>query len=144
MNEEKIETVENGQKLLSIILRNDYNNPGVKFFTPQDFSQQMAFMNRKRGEVIQAHVHNAVKREIFQTQETLVIRKGKMKINFYDDNKNYLCSRNVGSGDVILLAGGGHGFEIIDDVEMIEIKQGPYLEKDDKIKFNGIEKNTPS
>ena len=89
---------------------------------------------------ISRHTHNVVKREISLTQEVLVIRKGKLKVNFYDSKQNYLESRILKEGDVMLLASGGHGFKVIEDVEMIEVKQGPYLGEKDKTKFKGIEK----
>jgi hypothetical protein len=139
IEKKKLETIRNKKLILAIILRKGYHLEGIKFFTPDNFSQQMAFMSRKKGEIIQAHIHNAIKREIFLTQETLIIRRGKLKINFYDREQKYICSRILNQGDIALLCDGGHGFELIKNTEMVEIKQGPYLKKDDKIRFNGIE-----
>lgn len=135
-----IETIKYKDNIIAIIIRNDYSKDGIEFFTPEDFSQQMAFMSRKAGHIIQAHTHNVVKRDIHFTHETLFIKKGKLKINFYDSERNYLESRVLGTGDVILLASGGHGFEFLEDTEMIEVKQGPYLGDNDKTRFRGIEK----
>ena len=59
-------------------------------------------------------------------------------MDFYDDEKNYLESRILESGDVILLAFGGHGFEMIEDSEIIEVKQGPYVGEADKTRFEPI------
>lgn len=126
--------------IIAIIVYNDYQKEGVNFFTPGDFSQQLAFISHKTGKVIEAHTHNVSKRDIHLTQETLFIKKGKLRVNFYDNNKNYFDSRILEKGDVILLAGGGHGFEVLEDVEMIEVKQGPYLSDGDKSVFKGVEK----
>jgi len=134
-----IQKIEFKENLLGIIIRGDYSKEGVDFFTPNDFAQQMAFMKHPKGKKIDAHVHNKLKREILVTQEVLIIRKGKLRVDFYEDNKNYICSYVLNKGDIILLASGGHGFECLDDVEMIEIKQGPYLGDKDKIRFASIE-----
>jgi len=139
MDKKNIEIVKRGNETLAIIIPSHYRTEGIKFFTPDDFSQQLAFMSRKKGETIQAHRHNAVKRNVYFTQEALLIRKGRIKVNFYDSEENFFDSRILGAGDVILLAGGGHGFEFLEDAEMVEVKQGPYLKEGDKKRFKGVE-----
>ena len=134
-----IEEIKKLNELLAIIVRSDYSDKGIKFFTPDDFSQQLAFMSHPSGKIIEPHVHNPVKREVHFTNEVLFIRKGKLRVDFYDDSKNYLESRVLKEGDVILLATGGHGFKVIEDVEMFEVKQGPYAGENDKTRFKGIE-----
>ena len=130
-----VERVIHNNQIYAIIIRGNYSNDGVEFFTPDDFSQQLAFMKHPKGKIIQPHLHNVVTREVHYTKEVLVIRKGTLQVDFYDDNKNYIESRKLGSGDIILLAFGGHGFKCLDDVEMIEVKQGPYLGDADKVRF---------
>ena len=125
-------------KLLSIIIRSNYKSQGIEFFTPDDFSQQLGYMNRKKGHVIIPHLHNSVKREVSYTKEVLFIKSGKVRIDFYDDKKNYFESRILDQGDVVLLAFGGHGFEVIEDSEIIEIKQGPYCGNLDKTLFDPV------
>jgi hypothetical protein len=73
------------------------------------------------------------------TQEVLYIKSGKVRVDFYDEERNYLESRIVEKGDVILLASGGHGFQMLEDSEMIEVKQGPYCGDEDKVRFDSIE-----
>ena len=87
------------------------------------------------GKTIEPHVHNAVHREVFYTQEVLFIKRGRLRVDFYDDDRCYLESRILAAGDVILLASGGHGFEVLEDIEMIEVKQGPYAGDGDKTRF---------
>ena len=128
----------NKGQTLAIILRTTYKEKGINFFTPNEFSQQLAYMNHPSGYEIQPHLHNAVQREVQFTKEVLFIKSGKVRVDFYDDEKNYLESRILVSGDVILLAFGGHGFEMIDDTEIIEVKQGPYTGEADKTKFEPI------
>ena len=71
-------------------------------------------MNRPKGYVIEPHVHNIVQREVKLMKEVLLIRSGKVRVDFYDDDRNYLESRILLKGDVILLALGGHGFEMLE------------------------------
>ncbi len=135
---EMIKNIIHNDKILAIVIKKDYQKDGVEFFTPDEFSQQLAYMSHKKGKIIEAHIHSSVKREVFFTKEVLLIQKGKIRVDFYDDEKNYLKSTLLEAGDVILLAYGGHGFEILENCEMIEIKQGPYVGEHDKIRFKGI------
>jgi len=111
-------------KVLAIILRREFNQEGIHFLTPDD---------------IMPHVHNKVQREVFFTQEVLIIKRGKLRVDFYDDDQQYLESHILRDGDVVLLIQGGHGFQVLEEVEMIEVKQGPYVGNQDKTRFTGIE-----
>lgn len=128
-------------KQLAIIIRRNFTAPGIQFFTPDEYSQQLAFMKHPVGKIIEPHVHNPVQREVVFTQEVLMLMKGRLRVDFYDDNKNYFESRILSAGDIILLAAGGHGFEALEEIEMIEVKQGPYAGDSDKTRFNGISAN---
>jgi len=125
-------------QLLALIVSQKFNEPGIHFFTPNELSQQLAYMRHPVGKVIQPHVHNPVLREVQYTQEVLFIRKGKLRADFYNDQQQYLESHILEPGDVILLVTGGHGFEVLEEVEMIEVKQGPYVGEQDKTRFIGI------
>ena len=114
-------TIKNKGKILAIILLTTYNEKGINFFTPNEFSQQLAYMNHPSGYEIQPHVHNAIQREVHFTKEVLFIKSGKVRVDFYDDEKKYLESNILESGDVILLAFGGHGFVMMEDSEIIEV-----------------------
>jgi hypothetical protein len=133
-----IEHISHQDRTLALLLRNGYKAEGIQFFTPDDFSQQLAYMNRPAGYVIQPHVHNSVKREVSFTKEVLFIRSGRVRVDFYDDEKHYLESRILHTGDVLLLAFGGHGFEMLEDSEIIEVKQGPYAGEADKTRFSPV------
>jgi mannose-6-phosphate isomerase-like protein (cupin superfamily) len=125
-------------KTLAIIIRHNFQKEGIEFFTPPDFSQQLAYMKRPKNYVIPPHVHNPVQREVFYTKEVLFIKSGKVRVDFYDEDRNYLKSTVLEAGDVILLAYGGHGFEMLEDTEMIEVKQGPYAGDQDKTRFEPV------
>ena len=132
---QSVEKITHESSLLAIIIRSSFKMDGIEFFTPDEFSQQLAYMNRPAGYRIEPHVHNKVQREVFFTQEVLFIKKGKVKIDFYDNDKNHIDTRILETGDVIMLASGGHGFEMLEPTEMIEVKQGPYAGEDDKTRF---------
>lgn len=133
-----IENIADNGTILAIIIRSEYNSAGVNFFTPDNFSQQVAFMKHPKNKIIAPHMHNEVRRDVYYTNEVLFIKKGVLRVDFYSDDQHYLESRFVRSGDTILLAAGGHGFEVVEDVEMIEVKQGPYAGEGDKTRFSGI------
>jgi mannose-6-phosphate isomerase-like protein (cupin superfamily) len=133
-----IEKILSGDKVLGLIIRDNYVSEGVTFFTSNESSQQVAFMKHNSGKEIVPHVHNTVKREIFNTNEVLVIKKGRLRVDFYTEGKEYLESRILCKGDLILLLSGGHGFYMLEDVEMFEIKQGPYLGEADKNRFEVV------
>lgn len=128
-------------KMLAIIIKANYSKDGVEFFTPDNFSQQLAYMKHPKGKKIDAHTHNVVSRKVNYTKEVLVIRKGKLRVDLYDDDRRFIESHIVSDGDIILLAYGGHGFECLEEVEMVEIKQGPYLGDQDKVRFSSLNNN---
>jgi hypothetical protein len=127
-----IESIREGSVELAVIIRAGYSRQGVTFVTPDEYSQQLGYMSRPAGYCIPAHVHNPVPRAVVFTREVLFVRSGRMRVDFYTDAGTYAQSRVLGAGDVILLAAGGHGFQMLEDTEMIEVKQGPYAGEDDK------------
>jgi mannose-6-phosphate isomerase-like protein (cupin superfamily) len=133
-----IETIKHEALVLAIILRRNYQREGIEFLTPNNFSQQLGYMKRPQGYVIAPHVHCPVKREVHYTKEVLFIRSGRLRVDFYDEQKHYLQSSFLEQGDVILLAYGGHGFEMLEECEIIEVKQGPYAGEGDKERFEPV------
>jgi mannose-6-phosphate isomerase-like protein (cupin superfamily) len=130
-----VETITYKGQTLALILRATFREPGVHFVTQDDSAQQVGYMRHPKGKVIEPHIHNEVERRITLTQEVLLIRRGRLRVDFYDRERAYLESRILEENDVILLSAGGHGFEALDDLEMIEVKQGPYAGGRDKIRF---------
>ena len=122
-------------KLLALILRTEFKKNGIEFFTPSHFSQQLGYMKRSAGYIIDPHVHNPIVREVDYTKEVLFVKSGRLRVDFYDSDQIYLKSEELRKGDVILLAYGGHGFEMLEETELIEVKQGPYAGEKDKTRF---------
>ena len=134
-----IERILNNDKELALIIRHSFHKDGIEFFTPNSYSQQIGYMNRPAGYVIPPHVHNPVVREVEYTKEVLVIKSGRLRVDFYSETQEYLESTILETGDVILLAYGGHGFEMLEPTEIIEVKQGPYAGDQDKTRFETVD-----
>lgn len=135
MDEKQVEHIIHGLEPLALVIRSGFDEEGIHFFTPPTLSQQVAFMRHAAGKKIAPHVHNPVTRQVLYTQETLFIRKGRVKVNLYSSGLEHITSLELRTGDVILLCGGGHSFEMLEETSMIEVKQGPYAGQDDKVRF---------
>lgn len=137
MKEPAIETITHGLEPIALIIRSTYDEPGIQFFTPANFSQQVAYMKHPAGHRIGAHVHNLLIRQVLYTQEVLLIRRGKIKVHFFTSDREAIGHRILSTGDLILLCGGGHSFEMLEETSMIEVKQGPFAGEGDKVCFDG-------
>ncbi len=133
-----IESIYNRDQFLGLIIRKNYHGSGIQFLTNDQSSQQIGYMNREKDYVIVPHVHNRVPRTIEFTQEVLIIQSGRIRIDYYDDNQVYLESRIANEGDIVFLGYGGHGFKMLEDSEIVEVKQGPYCGPMDKVRFEPI------
>lgn len=123
---EGYEEIKFEDKLIAIIIRKNFSSDKVVFFSPAEFSQQLGYLPYKKGHIINPHFHIKSDRNIQFTQEVLFIKKGKVHVKFYLENKQFLKSTVLNAGDILFLCSGGHGFEIIEDSEIFEVKQGPY------------------
>ena len=131
-----IKKITHKKELLALIIKNKYiKKKGVNFFTENKLSQQVAYMNHKKGHIIQPHIHKKRLKKIYDTNEVLIILEGSMKVDFYDNKKKYLFSEKLIKNDIIILLKFGHGFKIQKNCKFIEVKQGPFNPKRDKFKF---------
>ena len=135
-----IEEIKYKKKLFALVVSGKYRNKkGITFFTPDQATQQFGYMKYKKGYIINPHKHNKRLTKILRTTEVILLLKGVLRVDFYNQQKKYLFSKILKEKDIIMLVHGGHGFKVIKDVEMIEVKQGPYSLVKDKIKFNKID-----
>ena len=124
------------KKTLALIIKNKYlKKRGINFFTNNNLSQQVAYLNHKKGHIIQPHLHKRRLKKIYDTSEVLVILDGSLKVDFYNNKRKYLFSKILSKNDIIILLTYGHGFKILKNCKFIEVKQGPYDSKKDKFKF---------
>ena len=137
------EEIRHEGKTIAMILRSDFHAPASRFFSPADYSQQFGFLVHPGGHTIPAHFHKKIHREITLTQEVLLIKKGEIQVNLYNNQQEFLTSRLLRAGDIIFLCSGGHGFTILQDSEIVEVKQGPYSGREsDKVNFAGVENDS--
>ena len=123
----KVEHIRDGGDTIAMIFHNHPIEPGAHFYSEDDSSLQVGKQLRLKWEEIKPHRHLPVKAAREQPlREVLYIEKGKVKINFYDDRWKEISSRVLNQGDMILLIKGGHGFEMLEETVMVEIKEGPY------------------
>ena len=135
-----IEKILHKKKLFALIVRGRYRKrKGVNFFTSKEATQQFGYMKHKKNHIIKPHNHNERLTKILKTTEVLLLLKGILRVDFYDNMKKYLFSKIIKEKDLIMLVHGGHGFKVLKDVEMIEVKQGPYNLSSDKIKFTNVD-----
>lgn len=119
----------------AILITSNHSVEGIEFYSPPDFPQQLGAMKRPKGYVVKAHVHNVIDRNISLTQEVLVLRSGHLRVRLFDSNLVENTSFEMRSGDVLLLASGGHEITMLEESVLVEVKQGPYLGIDDKTHF---------
>ena len=131
-----IKTVVHNNKVIAIVGRDSYSPTESEFITDDNDLLQLGFISYPENHKIQPHKHISVERNTSGTNEFLILKKGKVKLNLYDEEKKHIESHILTKGDWVLLFGGSHGFDIIETCIMIEVKNGPYAGDKDKIRFN--------
>jgi mannose-6-phosphate isomerase-like protein (cupin superfamily) len=126
---------DDGSSILALIIRSSFHQEGINFVTGDDSVHQLGVLCWPQGHVIDAHVHNPLERKIDSTQEVLFVRSGRARMDLYSADQEYRCSREISTGDVVFLPSGGHGFEMLEDTDIIEVKQGPYQGESEKTRF---------
>lgn len=127
--------VDGGAELLAIVIgANQPIKPGAEFLTPPDMPMQLACIGHPAGHKVRPHVHLDVNRTFSRTQEVLYVRKGKAQLDLFTADGEPAGSRILAAGDLVMLVAGGHGLTVLEEVEIVEIKGGPYLgrERDKK------------
>ena len=120
---------------LAYILRAGMSPDKTTFLTPPDFNFQVGFVVYPAQGEIPRHLHRPLERHIVGTSEVLLVQKGRCLIDIYNGNRELVATRELRSGDVMLMVGGGHGFRMLEDTVFLEVKQGPYTGLDEKERF---------
>tara|TARA_B100001029_G_C15060535_1_gene458055 strand:+ start:1522 stop:1956 length:435 start_codon:yes stop_codon:yes gene_type:complete len=130
------------KKTLAIIINSDkFKKKGTNFASPNNFTKQVGIINMKKKHVIKPHTHTRFLRKIYKTSEVLIMKKGKLRVDFYSNSRKYLFSKIIKKNDIIILNEGSHGFKMLENCSMIEVKQGPFIKTLDKIRFEKVEEN---
>lgn len=112
---------------LAYIIRASLRQSETTFVTPNQATLQVGFVVYPAGGRIAAHIHPRIKRQVNGTSEVLVVKAGRCEVDLYDSDKLYVTTRELCCGDVLVILGGGHGFRMLEDTVLLEIKQGPYF-----------------
>lgn len=131
----EVETIKDGQTVIAIVVRGSHESAGIEFLSPPESALQLGQMRRPAGYNVAPHVHTPIQRNTVGTQEVLFVKSGAVRVDLFSAERNYLESRELATGDLILLAGGGHGVEFLEESTLVEVKNGPYSEGADKVRF---------
>jgi hypothetical protein len=123
------------EQCLAYIIRASFLPERTTFLTPPDYKQQVGYVVYPAGGDIQRHVHRPLERHLVGTSEVLLVRQGCCEVDIYNNDRLLVATRELREGDIMLMVGGGHGFRMIDDTVLIEVKQGPYTGIDEKERF---------
>ena len=130
-----MEIIDKKGTVLSKFIKHKKNSVDKNFFTENEEELQVAGFNLKKDEIIIRHYHPNQDRTIKTTSEVIIVKTGMLQVDIYDDSHNFIEKFILEDGDIAILISGGHGLSVIDDCEFIEVKQGPYNESTDKIRF---------
>jgi hypothetical protein len=131
----KVERITSRDNVLCLIVRAELRLGTTTFFTPPEWKQQVGFVVYPAGGEIARHVHRPIERRLVGTSEVVLVQSGRCLLDVYDDERNLVATRELGPGDLMLMVGGGHGFRMLEDTVLLEIKQGPYTGLDEKERF---------
>ncbi len=132
---EHVEHILREGRALAYIIRAELSPAATTFLTPNDFKQQVGFIVYPKGGEIAKHVHVPLERNLVGTSEAIVVRSGNCEIDIYDDDRSLVATRTLRTGDIMLMVGGGHGFRMLEDTVLLEVKQGPYTGQAEKVLF---------
>ncbi|MCX7164829.1 MAG: hypothetical protein NTV11_00960 [Rhodocyclales bacterium] len=130
-----IERIADQNQVLCILIRNELVPDETTFLTPPEYKQQVGFVVYAKGGEIARHTHVAVARQLLGTSEVLIVKKGHCLIDIYNDAHDLIATRELNEGDLMLMVGGGHGFRMLEDTILLEVKQGPYAGLEEKERF---------
>lgn len=130
-----IEQIAQDDRVFCFIIRAEMMPEKTIFLTPPEFKQQVGFIVYPAGGEVARHVHLPLERHLVGTAEVLVVKKGHCAMDIYNDAHELIDTRDLFTGDTVLLVAGGHGFRMIEDTIFLEIKQGPYLDTEEKERF---------
>jgi mannose-6-phosphate isomerase-like protein (cupin superfamily) len=131
----RIEHITDHEQVLCCIIRSDFIPDQTTFLTPPEYKQQVGYIVYPTGGEVARHVHRPLERHLVGTSEVLIVKQGRCLVDIYNDERELVATRELGPGDLMLMVGGGHGFRMLEDTVLLEVKQGPYTGVDEKERF---------
>ena len=110
-------------KLLGVLLKKTKH----LFLSPAKSSFQFGILSHKKGFVEPPHYHRRFKRVINDLQQMFIVQKGKVQVDLFSDDKKLIRKIILKKGDAIVLIHGIHAIKILEDMQCISVKQGPFL-----------------
>jgi hypothetical protein len=108
----------------------------TRFCSPATSSMQFGLLAHEAGFVEAAHFHKPIERKISDLQQMFVVQKGKIAVHFFTSEGEKFRTVTLNVGDAILLCDGAHSIEVLEDMQCVSVKQGPFLgDKNDKIEI---------
>ncbi|MHC4505832.1 MAG: cupin domain-containing protein [Planctomycetota bacterium] len=132
---EHVERIQWEGKALAYIIRTEADPGETTFVTPPELNFQVGFVAYSAGGEVARHEHAPLERSVTGTSELLLVKNGRCEVDIYNEKRERVATRELAAGDVVLLVDGGHGFRMLDDTVLLEIKQGPYIGVDEKERF---------
>ena len=127
-----IETISSMGVHLCQIIRPGELPDRTAFYTPDAYSLQVGHIVHPEGHRIPRHVHVPAERHLIGTAEVLLVRCGRCEIDVYDQQRQLVATRELEEGDLLIMIAGGHGFRMLEDTVLLEVKQGPYMGPSEK------------
>lgn len=97
------------------------------FFSPVESSFQFGLLAHESGFFEPPHYHRSLAREITDIQQMFVVQRGIISVQFYDEDGAPFYNVTLKIGDAIVLIHGAHSIRVIEDMQCVSIKQGPFL-----------------
>jgi len=132
---QSIEHIGSKDTPLACIIRAEIDPHKTTFVTPSQFEQQSGFIVYPAGGEVPRHFHRPVERHLTRTSEVVLLRRGRCVLDIYDTEQNLVASRELKTGDIAILVGGGHAYRMLEDTVLLEVKQGPYTGVEERERF---------
>jgi hypothetical protein len=97
------------------------------FFSPAESSFQFGLLAHKAGFTEPPHYHREFERTIRDLQQMFVVQRGVVGVQLFTDGGRMLREFELRSGDAIVLIHGTHAIRVVEDMQCISVKQGPFL-----------------
>jgi hypothetical protein len=130
-----IETVAHEGIVLAYIVRGGPPPDKTQYLTPSDSPLQVGYVVYPGGSQIPRHIHLPIERHLVGSAEVILVQRGRCEVDVYADSRQVVATRNLSAGDMIITVTGGHGFRVLEDTVLLEVKQGPYPGEVEKERF---------
>ena len=122
-----VEAIEFGGVRYAEVIWADTKVNTTTFFSPAESSFQFGLLAHEAGFVEDPHYHQPFNREIADLQQMFVVQRGVVAVDLYGDDGSHLRELVLKVGDAVVLIHGVHAIRVLEDMQCISVKQGPFL-----------------